>query len=357
MFNSWVQFGAFDLAHHWYGVDVLLLFECVLLAAILCLLTAVMGFRAKRRKIVILSLVGAFTFATAAWAANTALSALSAGASVGSTDLFYDVQTPGVGGVKVTAAQIKTFIGGAQSVSGSCGVNASPTSGAVIVGGNVTARNNVATSDTLVTGDCGTVVTENNAAPVAVGIAQAGSGGFASGWFVTLKNKGAGLVTITPTAGNIDGASSLTLKQNQSVDFYADVTNNYTTLPGRPTNVAAADLVGIGANVATAINTALSAAGGLTSTVATGTAALGTSAISSNTCGTATTVSAPGVATTDVINPGFNGDPTATVGYTPAAMLTIVPYPTSGNVNFKQCNLTGSSITASPLTLNWSVRR
>lgn len=330
MFKSLVQFGGFDLAHHLYGWDMLALFECALLAAILCTLTAVMGFRAKRRKIVILSLFGAFTFATAAWAANTALSALSAGASVNSTDLFYDVQTPGVGGVKVTAAQIKTFIGGAQSVTGNCGVTASPASGAVIVGSNITARNNATTSDTLLTGDCGTVVTENNAASVAVGIAQAGSAGFASGWYATLKNKGVGVVTITPTAGNIDGASSLTLVQGASIDFYSDGTNNYTTLPGRSTGVT---------------------------NIASGTVALGTSAVASNTCGSAATVSAPGVVTTDVIKPGFNGDPTATVGYLPTAMLTVVPYPTSGNVNFKQCNLTGSSITASPLTLNWSVQR
>ena len=37
------------------------------------------------------------------------LSSLPAGASVAGSDLFYDVQTPGIGGVKVTAAQIAAY--------------------------------------------------------------------------------------------------------------------------------------------------------------------------------------------------------------------------------------------------------
>lgn len=42
--------------------------------------------------------------------AATKLSGLSAGAAVASTDLFYGVQTAGAGGVKTTAAQLKTFM-------------------------------------------------------------------------------------------------------------------------------------------------------------------------------------------------------------------------------------------------------
>ena len=40
---------------------------------------------------------------------NKSISQLSAGASVSSTDLFPDVQTVGVGPVKVTAAQIGNY--------------------------------------------------------------------------------------------------------------------------------------------------------------------------------------------------------------------------------------------------------
>lgn len=66
-------------------------------------------------------LITFFACATAAWAANTALSSLSAASSVAGTDLFYDVQTAGTGGVKATAAQTATYtataIGYAQPAS------------------------------------------------------------------------------------------------------------------------------------------------------------------------------------------------------------------------------------------------
>lgn len=45
----------------------------------------------------------------AAWAASSTLANLSAVSSVGGTDLFYDVQTPGAGGLKATAAQIAAY--------------------------------------------------------------------------------------------------------------------------------------------------------------------------------------------------------------------------------------------------------
>lgn len=93
--------------------------------------------------------------------------------------------------------------------------------------------------------------------------------------------------------------------------------------------------------------------------IAAGTSALGTSAISSGACATVVTTSATGVTTTDVIKAGFNGDPTGVTGYTPSAsgMLTIIPYPSANNVNFKVCNNTGGSITPGAITLNWRVDR
>jgi hypothetical protein len=98
---------------------------------------------------------------------------------------------------------------------------------------------------------------------------------------------------------------------------------------------------------------------GNTNTIANGTSALGTSAISSGTCATVVTTTATGVATTDTIQAGFNGDPTAVTGYAPVTtgMLTIVSYPSSGNVNFKVCNNTSASITPGAITLNWRVAR
>lgn len=56
---------------------------------------------------------------------NKSISQLSSGAAVAATDLFPDVQTAGVGPVKVTAAQIKTF------------TSASPTLVTPVISGNV----------------------------------------------------------------------------------------------------------------------------------------------------------------------------------------------------------------------------
>ena len=92
--------------------------------------------------------------------------------------------------------------------------------------------------------------------------------------------------------------------------------------------------------------------------VASGTSTLGTSAIASGTCASVVTTSATGTATTNVINWGFNGDPTGVTGYTPSAngMLTIIAYPSINNVNYKVCNLTVASITPGAITLNWRVQ-
>jgi hypothetical protein len=94
--------------------------------------------------------------------------------------------------------------------------------------------------------------------------------------------------------------------------------------------------------------------------VASGTAAMGTSAINSGACASVVTVSAPGVLTTDTITAAFNSDPSAVTGWgvsATGAVLTIYPYPTSNNVNFKVCNSSSFSITPGSLTINWKVSR
>ena len=96
-----------------------------------------------------------------------------------------------------------------------------------------------------------------------------------------------------------------------------------------------------------------------TTTIANGTSALGTSAISSGACASTVTTTATNVATTDDIIADFNASPLATTGYAAAAtgMLTIIKWPTSGNVNFAVCNNTALSITPGAVTLNWRVVR
>lgn len=90
-----------------------------------------------------------------------------------------------------------------------------------------------------------------------------------------------------------------------------------------------------------------------------GTAALGTALIASGACASVVTVAATGIATTDVVSWGFNGDVSGVDGYRPltTGALSIYAYPTAGNVNFKVCNPTASSITPGAVTLNWNVVR
>ncbi|HYD66182.1 hypothetical protein [Azospirillum sp.] len=244
----------------------------------------------------------------------------------------------------------------------------------------------------------------SNAAPQAPTIAQAGTGSFTSGWYATACNIGAGAQTITPTTSTIGGASTFVLPAGSAArpncaGIVSDGTN-YVVVPdfgmdastfsagtlaaarggagtisgalkgngsGVVSQAACADLSNgtalcsttPGTGVATAAAANLSAAGGLSTTVASGTSALGTSAISSATCATVVTTTATNTATTDVIWWGFNGDPTAVTGYVPlvAGMLTIIAYPSANNVNFKVCNNTSGSITPGAITLNWRVAR
>ena len=90
-----------------------------------------------------------------------------------------------------------------------------------------------ATSDTILATDCGGLVTYNNASAVAVALPQAGLGGnFLAGCPITVRNYGAGTVTITPSTSTINnGAGSLAVSQNVGVEIVSDGTN-YQMGPG-----------------------------------------------------------------------------------------------------------------------------
>jgi hypothetical protein len=114
-----------------------------------------------------------------------------------------------------------------------------------------------------------------------------------------------------------------------------------------------------GSGVLTAIGNAISANGGLTTTVASGSTAMGTGAIGSGACATVVTATATNTTTTDAMEVAFNADPTAVTGYVPSVsgMLSIIYYPTANTANFKVCNNTGASITPGAVTINWRVLR
>lgn len=261
-----------------------------------------------------------------------------------------------VDGTTITATSgVISAVGGSgtvTSVAAGCGntTGGSPITSTGTISAAITRRANTATTDTIVSTDCGNVVSESNASPVAATIAQAGTTGFAAGSYFWICNINAGAVTITPTTSTIGGASTLVVNAGSAAH------PNCTGFQSDGTNYNLVDRVP-GSGVAIASANALSSAGGLTSTIASGTATIPATAIASGACGTAITVTATNVATTDVVTAGFAADPTATTGFLPTAMLTIVPYPTSGNANFKVCNLTSSSITPTSTTINWRVVR
>lgn len=226
--------------------------------------------------------------------------------------------------------------------------------------------------------DLGKLITFSNTSATAASIPQATTTCGAGASF-DVQNKNTGIVTLTPTTSTVNGAATLVLAQNQGCTWVSDGTNwqvtactaigvaaSGTVNSGTAGQVAyyagtgtAVSGSALGTGVLTAMGTNLSAAGGLTTTVAAGTSAMGTSAIGSGACATAVTTSATGAATTDVISASFNGDPTAVTGYVPLStgMLTIISYPSVNNVNFKVCNNTASSITPGAITLNWRIAR
>lgn len=294
--------------------------------------------------------------------------------------------------------------GTVTSVATSCGT----TGGTITTSGTISAvltpSSQTGTNYAFQGTDCGKLIDLSNASNQVPTIAQAGTGSFTTGWFAQVCNQGAGTQTITPATSTIGGASTYVLPAASAaapacVGIVSDGTN-YQVVPditvnasylsagtvaaarggagtisgalkgngsGVVSQAACADLSNgttlcsttPGTGVATAAAANLSAAGGLTSTIASGTSALGTSAIGSAACASVVTTSAPNTATTDVVLGSFNGDPTAVTGYIPltAGMLTIIGYPTSGNVNWKVCNNTTSSITPGAITLNWRVVR
>lgn len=292
--------------------------------------------------------------------------------------------------------------GTVTSVSAGCGTSTggSPITTTGAVAAAISSRTNATTSDPIVSTDCGNIVYENSASAVAVNLPVATTSGFGTGTFFNVCNINAGAVTITPTTSTIGGAATLVINAGTAshpncVPFKSDGTNYSlmdtvtgagvqaalgiavgsaggpvtnggalgTPSSGTLTNTTGfplASLAGAGTGVLGAAANNLSAAGGLTTTIASGTAALGTSAIASGACATVVTVTATNVATTDTISFGYNGDPTAVTGYgasATGAVLSIYPYPSSGNVNVKVCNSTAASITPSALTLNWRAWR
>jgi hypothetical protein len=226
---------AMMLNHRWHGIDLYapLVFGgglCFFAAAV-CLALFILQWGKWRRTWLLL--IAAFAFATAAYAASSTLGNLSAGSAISSTDLFYDVQTVGTGGVKVTGAQLQTFLPGTVT---------SIATGCQATGGTITTTGTISTIETpttlsgsnpaITTGYCGGLENLSNSSAQTPTIAEAGTTGFTTGWYTDLCNINTGAQTLTPAAGTIGGASSYpiaagTVSAPTCVRIISDGVSNY----------------------------------------------------------------------------------------------------------------------------------
>lgn len=284
-------------------------------------------------------LISLLAMASPVQAADGPVSGYPAASALSGSELIYCVQSTTK---KCTVVQVSTYVFGLVSGDLTCTSGGACT---VTKINGTTPGTGVVTALGVNVGTAGSVLVNGGA----LGTPSSGTLTSVTGYTVAhLSGGGTGVVT---ALGVNVGSAGAPVLFNGALGTPSSAT--LTSATGLPI----AGITGLGSNVGTAFAVALSAAGGLTTTVASGTAALGTSAVASGVCGSAIPANATGVVTTDTINAGFNGDPTAVTGYTAGGMLTIVAYPTADHVNFKQCNLTAISITPSALTINWRVQR
>lgn len=123
--------------------------------------------------------------------------------------------------------------GTVTSVSGACGVSVATGTTTPVVSESILTT---AHSGAIVTGDCGKTITEGSGCVWT--IAQAGTTGFATGWYTTLNNTGSGSCTATATTSiffggptaNISG-SVLTVPAHTSAQIISNGTD-YQVLSG-----------------------------------------------------------------------------------------------------------------------------
>jgi hypothetical protein len=124
-------------------------------------------------------------------------------------------------------------------------------SGYIEVGG-VNAQ--TGTSYELVPDDQGKLLTFDNADPVAASLLPANQ--MPGGFWLFIRNYGAGAVTLTPETSTIDDEASLTLEQDQSCILFSDGLNYKTLLIAGGGGATVVSLVGVtidggGAEIAT----------------------------------------------------------------------------------------------------------
>lgn len=123
-----------------------------------------------------------------------------------------------------TVTAVTPGAGLVSSVTASCSQSAINTSGTLSAAECLNAQ--TGTSYAILDGDRAKLITGTNASTQAYTIAQAGAASaFQNGWFVDVYNKGAGLLTITPTTSTINGAASYTVPVGNGIRVVSDGTN------------------------------------------------------------------------------------------------------------------------------------
>jgi hypothetical protein len=129
---------------------------------------------------------------------------------------------PGGGGGSGTVTNLAT----------GCGLSGGPVTATGTISASVLPDLQTGSSPYAIpTGDCGKLISRNQASAVLDTIAAAGSTGFPLGWYTDYQCRGAGGCTITPATSTIDGAATLVLGSGQGVRIVSDGAN-YATQRG-----------------------------------------------------------------------------------------------------------------------------
>lgn len=166
-----------------------------------------------KRSIIALALATLCGFASPAFAQERT-DQLGAAGAISNTDIVPLCQgcsssTPMVG---ATGTQLGTFIGtkAVTSITTGCQASGSGT-GTVNITTIITPTTLSGSNPAITTGYCGGVENLSNASSQTPTIAEAGTTGFSLGWYTTVCATGAGIMTLTPAAGTINGASSFAI--------------------------------------------------------------------------------------------------------------------------------------------------
>lgn len=103
-------------------------------------------------------------------------------------------------------------------------INPTPGTGTFTVAATYLVNNQTGTSYTILSSDLSKLVTSNNASPVAITVPTA-TGSFGAGASFDFQNIGAGVATLTPVSGTINGSASISVAQNQGCTLVSDGTN------------------------------------------------------------------------------------------------------------------------------------